>query len=300
MNLKAGVYVDGENVMRSGGWGMRYDILKEFVEAQGGAVLRANAYLAVDAEREKEDPEYSRAKSDYRSNLRRYGFKLILKPVQRYRDRDGEVITKANTDLELAIDSLLQARNLDYVVLVTGDGDFVRLVTALQNMGCRVDVISFFNTSGKLREAADNFISGFLLPGLLPSENGRQRGYLHRVDEEKYFGFITEQKSLKLHDTDQDIFCHGREVEAGVLGNRDFARLRGNRTILEFQTATDDKGRHRAVNVSVMKPSTEDRTRRGGTEEESSAAPPAKAEPGEGGSGGDAPEREEDGNREGE
>ncbi|MHC4779058.1 MAG: LabA-like NYN domain-containing protein [Planctomycetota bacterium] len=272
MNLKAGIYVDGENIMRSGGWGMRYDVLKEFVEAQGGVVLRANAYLAMDAEREETDPEYSRSKSDYRSNLRRYGFKLILKPVQRYRDRDGQVVMKANTDLELAIDSILQARNLDYVVLVTGDGDFVRLVTALQNMGCRVDVISFHNASGKLREAADNFVSGFLLPGLHSADTERFRGYLHRVDEEKYFGFITLQRSLKLHDIDQDIFCHGRELEGGTLSNRDFSRLRGNRRILEFQTAQDDKGRRRAVNVSLLKPGQDDRGPRGQRGEEEGEA----------------------------
>lgn len=259
MKLKTGIYVDGENVMRSGGWGMRYDVLKAFVEAQGGLTLRANAYMAVDKERERAEPDYWRSKSDYRANLRRYGFKLILQPLQRYRDKDGEWITKANADLELAIDSLLQARNLDYVVLVTGDGDFVRLVTALQNMGCRVDVIAFHNGSHKLREAADNFLSGFLLPGLLPTEEGRTRGFLHTANEEKYFGFVTVRNSLDLDDVDQDIFCHGREVDGGLLSNRDFSRLKGNHHILEFETATDDMGRRRAVNVKVLWPNIEDR-----------------------------------------
>lgn len=259
MKLKAGVYVDGENVMRSGGWGMRYDILKEFVASQEGMVLRANAYMALDDDREKSDPEYGEAKADYRSNLRRYGFKLILKPLQRYRDKYGELITKANADLELAIDALLQARNLDYVVLVTGDGDFVRLVTALQNMGCRVDVISFHNTSAKLRDAADNYVSGFLLPGLLPAKNGRLRGFMHTVDEEKYFGFLTVQNSLQLHDLEQDIFCHGKEVEGGILTNREFARLKGNKRIVEFTSVADDQGRKRAVNVNVLRPGMDDR-----------------------------------------
>jgi len=40
---------------------------------------------------------------------------------------------KANADLELAVDALLQAENLDYVLLETGDGDFMRLVRALQS-----------------------------------------------------------------------------------------------------------------------------------------------------------------------
>ncbi|MHC5039371.1 MAG: LabA-like NYN domain-containing protein [Planctomycetota bacterium] len=258
MTLKAGIYVDAENIMRSGGWGMRYDILKDFIHAQGGIVLRANTYMAMDKERENSDQEYAEAKADYRSNLRRYGFKLILKTVRRFLNKDGEWITKANADLELAIDSLLQARNLDYVVLVTGDGDFVRLVTALQNRGCRVDVVAFFNASGRLRETADNFISGFLLPGLIPSENGRIRGFMHTVNEEKYFGFLTTQKGLQLHDIDQDIFCHGRDVEGGILSNREFSRLKGITRILEFQTVVDDLGRRRAVNVTVVRPVSEE------------------------------------------
>jgi uncharacterized LabA/DUF88 family protein/cold shock CspA family protein len=259
MKLKAGIYVDGENIMRSGGWGMRYDILKEFVIAQGGIVLRANAYMAMDGDREKADPEYAQSKIDYRSNLRRYGFKLILKPLQRYKDKYGEMITKANADLELAIDALLQARNLDYLVLVTGDGDFVRLVTALQNRGCRVDVLAFHNASFKLRQAADNFVSGFLLPGLLPAKNDRLRGFLHTVDEEKYFGFITVQTSLHLHEIEQDIFCHGRDVEGGTLSNREFSRLKGNNRVLEFTAVEDEKGRRRAANVTVLRPGLDDR-----------------------------------------
>jgi uncharacterized LabA/DUF88 family protein len=47
-------------------------------------------------------------------------------------------------DLDLAVDALVQAENLDYILLGTGDGDFVRLVRALQNRGRRVD-ISVFN-----------------------------------------------------------------------------------------------------------------------------------------------------------
>jgi uncharacterized LabA/DUF88 family protein/cold shock CspA family protein len=258
MELKAGIYVDGENAMRSGGWGMRYDILKKFVEAQGGVVLRANTYLAIDVEREQRDLDYQKAKADYRAQLRRYGFKIVLKPVQRYRNPEGEIITKANADLDLAIDTILQARNLDYVVLVTGDGDFVRLVTALQNQGCRVDVLAFHNVSHHLRESADNYLSGFLVPGLMPAENGRSRGYLHTVYEDKFYGFLTLQAGLRLDDTSNDVFCHGKDVEGGGLSNREFARLKAVGATLDFDLAKDEKGR-KAVNVTVLRPGADER-----------------------------------------
>ena len=47
------------------------------------------------------------------------GFKIIKKYVRRFKDEDGNITTKANADMDLAIDALLQARNLDRIILVT-------------------------------------------------------------------------------------------------------------------------------------------------------------------------------------
>ena len=49
--LKAGIFLDIENLVRCGGWGIRYRVVRELVEAQGATVLRANAYMAIDSER---------------------------------------------------------------------------------------------------------------------------------------------------------------------------------------------------------------------------------------------------------
>ena len=48
---------------------------------------------------------------------------------------------------------------LDSVVIISGDGDFVPLVQYLQTIGVQVEVVSFGkSTSGKLREAVDDFV----------------------------------------------------------------------------------------------------------------------------------------------
>jgi uncharacterized LabA/DUF88 family protein len=61
-------------------------------------------------------------------------------------------------DMELAVDMLTQARNLDVVVLASGDSDFVRLVRAVQNLGKRVEVIAFQDRIGfDLIKEADSF-----------------------------------------------------------------------------------------------------------------------------------------------
>ena len=50
------------------------------------------------------------------------------------------------------------ARNLDIAVVVSGDGDFAPAIRAVQEMGVRVEVISFRgNTSSDLIEVADLF-----------------------------------------------------------------------------------------------------------------------------------------------
>jgi uncharacterized LabA/DUF88 family protein len=251
--VKAGIFIDAENVMRTGGWGMRYDTLKEFVTAQGAQIVRANTYMALDKERESVDLDFRRKKLLYRSNLRQLGYKLVLKEVRRFKDTDGTVITKANADLELAIDALLQAQNLDYIILVSGDGDFVRLVTAIQNMGCRVDVVGLHYCSRDLREAADYFISGFLIPDLIPAPEGRKRGILTAVNEDKYFGWITVFRSLHLDDVDREIFIHGKDLEQGRLPNERFSELRDQQAVVEFDLIIDDRGR-RAVNACILRP----------------------------------------------
>ncbi|MCR4280340.1 MAG: NYN domain-containing protein [Candidatus Komeilibacteria bacterium] len=66
---------------------------------------------------------------------------------------------KGDWDVGLAIDAITIAGHLDVVVLVTGDGDFVPLISYLRNnAGCRVEVIAFEQSaSARLIEASDEF-----------------------------------------------------------------------------------------------------------------------------------------------
>ena len=66
---------------------------------------------------------------------------------------------KADWDVGIVIDAVRMAPNVDTLVLVSGDGDFVYLVEYLKNQGKRVEVIAFGrSSSGKLKEIADEFI----------------------------------------------------------------------------------------------------------------------------------------------
>jgi len=66
---------------------------------------------------------------------------------------------KADWDVGIVIDAVRMAPNIDTLVLVSGDGDFISLAEYLKNQGKRVEVIAFGrSSSGKLKETADEFI----------------------------------------------------------------------------------------------------------------------------------------------
>jgi uncharacterized LabA/DUF88 family protein len=65
-------------------------------------------------------------------------------------------------DIELAIDMLEMAQHIDHAILFSGDGDFRRLVEAVQRRGVRVSVVSTTRSSppmasDELRRQADSF-----------------------------------------------------------------------------------------------------------------------------------------------
>lgn len=257
--LKAGIFLDVDNLVRNGGWGMRFRAVRELVEARGATVVRANAYMAVDREREAADLEFRKKKKNFRAAIRREGYHLVLKRVQRFRGEvEGETVVKADTDLDLAVDALLQSENLDYVLLGSGDGDFLRLVRALQNRGKRVDLLSFANSNTELVEEVDFHFSGFLYPDLLPPDKeqpDRARGYMHHVVEDKGYGFLTVQTGLGIDDVRDDVFLHINDFTTGdgqPVSNERFARLRDRGAVVEFDMVTLEDGKVKAANAREL------------------------------------------------
>lgn len=68
-------------------------------------------------------------------------------------------LKKADWDVGITVDAVKLASQLDVVVLITGDGDFVPLVEYLKAHGKQVEVIGFSKSaSSKLVEVTDEFI----------------------------------------------------------------------------------------------------------------------------------------------
>ena len=103
-------------------------------------LIRAIYYTAL-----LEDAEYSPIKPlidwlDYN------GYRVVTKPAKEFTDAMGRRKVKGNMDIELAIDVMQLADQLDHIVLFSGDGDFRSLVAAVQAKGRRVTVVSTLTT----------------------------------------------------------------------------------------------------------------------------------------------------------
>src|SRR4030042_6941863 len=130
-NLRVGIYVDSMNIMRCGGYGMRYEVLRRFAGRDGGEVLRLNAYVALDEERANSDPNYKNT-LNFNFHLRDLGFKAVEKAIRWYTDDSGRTYGKANLDMEMGLDIVSQSDRLDLIYLFTGDGDFCSVVSTVQ------------------------------------------------------------------------------------------------------------------------------------------------------------------------
>jgi uncharacterized LabA/DUF88 family protein len=142
------VFVDVANIFfaaKAAGVDIDYVTLLKSASA-GRDLVRAYAYTGLDPENENQ--------RNFHDFLRRHGYKVVSKDIRKY--GDGKV--KANLDIELVVDMMKTARNLDIAIVVSGDGDFAPAIRAVQEMGVRCEVISFRgNTSSDLIEVADSF-----------------------------------------------------------------------------------------------------------------------------------------------
>jgi uncharacterized LabA/DUF88 family protein len=167
------LFVDGANLYGAAK-GLQFDIdYKRLLEvfARKGVLVRAFYYTAL-----AEEQEFSplRPLIDW---LDYNGFSVVTKPLKEYTDAQGRRRVKGNMDIELAIDVMEMSERVDHIVIFSGDGDFRKLVEAVQRKGRRVSVVSTIRTqppmvSDELRRQADNFIELEELKTMIAREGG--------------------------------------------------------------------------------------------------------------------------------
>ena len=116
MSKNVAVFVDVANIFyaaKAAGVDIDYVTLLKSATA-GRDFVRAYAYTGLDPENENQ--------RNFHQFLARHQYKVVSKDIRKY--GDGKV--KANLDIELVVDLMKTARNLDIAVIVSGDGDFAR------------------------------------------------------------------------------------------------------------------------------------------------------------------------------
>lgn len=91
--------------------------------------------------------------SDFFADLEKSGYTLIKKPIRVFADS-----VKGNMDIELAVDVLMSTDKFDTLVLISGDGDFQRLIQALDQLKKKTIILGVGGfTSYELHQEADNY-----------------------------------------------------------------------------------------------------------------------------------------------
>lgn len=117
---------------------------------RGRELVRATAYAPI-----SDDPSAKLESQRFVHYFIGLPYRLVTKPLKRF--ADGSM--KANFDIELAVDILTMSDRLDIVVLMSGDGDFRRVVELVAARGVRVEVAAFAEAaSSELKSVADRYV----------------------------------------------------------------------------------------------------------------------------------------------
>lgn len=170
------LFIDGANLYaaaRSLGFDVDYKRLLDLFSKKG-RMIRAFYYTTL-----IEDQEYSpiRPLIDW---LDYNGYTMVTKPIKEFTDAQGRRKAKGSVDIDLVIDAMEMAEKVDHILLFSGDGDFRRLVDAVQRKGVRVTVVSTIKAqppmvADELRRQADNFIELMDLAPHIQRNNTQQR-----------------------------------------------------------------------------------------------------------------------------
>ena len=158
--MKTAVFIDGANFYASLKLleiDIDYKRVLKYVGTEHGTLIRANYYSSLS------DSEEFNGMVRLIDFLSYNGYNTVTKPTKEFTDLKGQRKIKGNMDIELAVDMLELADHVEHIMLFSGDGDFRRVVDAVQRRGVRVTVVSTIAShppmaADELRRQADAFI----------------------------------------------------------------------------------------------------------------------------------------------
>lgn len=166
-SIRTYAFVDASNIIygaREEGWFIDLKKLLNYLK-QKFSVSKTFFYYGKDSKNQK--------KEKFLQKLKDFGYILRVKEIKRYGKK-----TKANCDVDLTMDMLLQARKYKRAIVLSGDGDFLPLFVYLQKNNKQIIVISSpKRTAREIKEfSGENFISFGNLRYFLERKNSKKMG----------------------------------------------------------------------------------------------------------------------------
>lgn len=192
MRERVAFFIDGANFYQTArNLNVDIDYRRMLTSFVGEAyLLRAHYYTAM-----ADDQEFSSLRPlidwlDYN------GFQITTKPMREFTDNNGQKRrVRPSLDVDLTVDAMTLGDSVNHIVLLSGDGQYLALVEALQRKGVKVTVVSSLKTtpsmvSDDLRRTADHFLDLADLTDRLgrdPSERPpRRERQDERYDDDEY------------------------------------------------------------------------------------------------------------------
>lgn len=147
------LFVDGANMyyaQKRLGWFIDFrKVLRFFGQDTGSTISEAYYYTGADTQSKARD-------NSFREYLMSSGYTVRTKAIkQMIDDNTGELVEKANLDIELVIDMFNTVQLFDTCILMSGDSDFERALELVRSKGKRIAVVSHPDmTSRELRNVA--------------------------------------------------------------------------------------------------------------------------------------------------
>ncbi len=145
---RVGVLVDVQNVFYAARdqFGGKLDFAKLLgLALDGRSLIRAVAYCVTCP---------GTVPDKFHNSLKAHGYEIrerMLKVI-------SEGVTKGDWDVGITIDAINMAKDLDVIIIVSGDGDFVDLVEYLKTTGKRVEAVCFHGaTSNELINSVSSY-----------------------------------------------------------------------------------------------------------------------------------------------
>lgn len=86
--------------------------------------------------------QYNTKQRRFYQNLRIFGYTTVLKPVKLYHQSNGDVIRKANCDVDLTFYVMKTITEYQRAIILSGDGDFLIVLKYLLSNNYSVKVIA--------------------------------------------------------------------------------------------------------------------------------------------------------------